>query len=115
MPHGTHGTHAKPDVSDDGPRRNAAPQVLGGEISSPVLPTKSPKPSIEAISQYDDSRPVPVDQGLGLRGKDSTIYMVDVPKLPFGSFENHESLINKVIHWLRFWRDCVSDIRADIF
>ncbi|KAJ1110797.1 hypothetical protein NDU88_008143 [Pleurodeles waltl] len=45
---------------------------------------------------------------------DCTMYMNDVPKLPLGAFENHKSLINKAIHWLRTRSNCLSVIRSDL-
>ncbi|KAJ1143662.1 hypothetical protein NDU88_009967 [Pleurodeles waltl] len=40
--------------------------------------------------------------------------MINVPRLPQGVKEDHESRINKAIYWLRNQRGCLSVIRSDI-
>ncbi|KAJ1159587.1 hypothetical protein NDU88_000094 [Pleurodeles waltl] len=49
-----------------------------------------------------------------MRSKGGTIYMDEVPKLPSGLVATDDSLINKVIYWLRVQCNCLSVIRADI-
>ncbi|KAJ1156005.1 hypothetical protein NDU88_008730 [Pleurodeles waltl] len=51
-------------------------------------------------------------QAPGYQG--GTLFMLEVPKLPLGVVETPDSLLNKVIYWLRVQRKCLSVIRADI-
>ncbi|KAJ1143255.1 hypothetical protein NDU88_009566 [Pleurodeles waltl] len=62
----------------------------------------------------DISRPTRQTRHLAQPSKDCTIYMINVPKLTHGSFEDHESLTNKVIHWLRFRHHCLLVTQSDI-
>ncbi|KAJ1215638.1 hypothetical protein NDU88_003246 [Pleurodeles waltl] len=66
------------------------------------------------MSLVDTSQQARQARHLAQLSKDCTIYMINVPKLTHGSYEDHESLTNKGIHWFRFRRHCLSVIRSDI-
>ncbi|KAJ1192942.1 hypothetical protein NDU88_002248 [Pleurodeles waltl] len=57
--------------------------------------------SDDAVCQDGMRRSVHKELGRGLWSKGGTICMVEVPKLPPGSLETHDSLFNKVIYWLQ--------------
>ncbi|KAJ1117673.1 hypothetical protein NDU88_005870 [Pleurodeles waltl] len=87
-----------------------------------VIPNASdsfaPKPSLGCSSAPPYQR-TPRDPALLLNPKrpkpgTNILFLKQVPKLLPGLSEDHESRVNKVIHWLRHQRNCLSVIRSDI-
>ncbi|KAJ1082507.1 hypothetical protein NDU88_002672 [Pleurodeles waltl] len=83
-------------------------------VSRPFVPppTCDPDHATTLYRVYID--PAISTKSLGSKSRNNTLFLTNVPKLLSGSVENHDSRINKVTHWLRFRRNCLSVIRTDI-
>ncbi|KAJ1119840.1 hypothetical protein NDU88_008026 [Pleurodeles waltl] len=97
--------HNKDQLGETGP------QVLSGAATSTTHRSESPD---DALQSFGMRWAAPKKQAQAFGNQGSTLFLVEVPKLSQGVVETPDSLLNKVITWLRAQRKCLSVIRADI-
>ncbi|KAJ1089954.1 hypothetical protein NDU88_003094 [Pleurodeles waltl] len=86
-------------------------QVLSGAATPPTHHSESPNDALYSVGMRWVA-PKKQAQASVIQG--DTLFMVEVPKLSQGVMETPDSLLNKVIYWLRAQRECLSVIHADI-